>query len=212
MRNLCKMDVPSGAMRDAIPTDRLNERLSDMGAIWRVQTDKESLKFLEVGKGATRPGAENGSNGTSDTAPEQNPMGRIAPTVGIALIFCEKIDGPKVAGNSTCPRNLIGTFDMWDFESFPHECGPFHAYVLIAGCGSVELTLSLTAPTEEILFEKTILAENWAEIGTFEVPLLVGKLLVPRPGIYHWKLCRGDKVLLERPMLFRLRMQQPALP
>jgi len=92
-----------------------------------------------------------------------------------------------------------------EFDAFPHVCNPFAAYVLFAGSGCILVSLKITATNDEILWEKQVVADSWGEIGTFEASFTISNLAIPHPGVYIWKLCYGQEILLERPMIFRLR-------
>jgi hypothetical protein len=76
----------------------------------------------------------------------------------------------------------------------------------------LEFSLSFNAPNQETLWERKLAAAHWGEIGAWECSLTVDKLRIPTPGIYRFRLCHGNEVLLERPIVFRLREAKPEAP
>ena len=195
--------------RIPIPVDWLNERLLEMRTTWRVQTDREEIKFVDVANSDCVPRAAEATGTVAPTSCESAEITAIPR--GIALIFCNQVEWTSFSEHSSFPRNFTCTFDGLEFDVFPNECAPFAAYVVFSGSGSIMVSLALTAPNKEILWEEQIAAANWGEIGTCECAFTISKLKVPQPGIYHWKLRYGEKVLLERPMVFRSRAKKPAV-
>jgi hypothetical protein len=195
----------------AVPLYWLNKRLEQIGIEWRVRLDEDEFEFFPspaspIGLTAGVPPHPHTQPGPGSPATDLQSN----PVKGIALVVCHRIawenkpTGPSADAQSW-PRTLHHTYDTLDYETFPHKCGPFGAYILIAGHGVIELLLRLEAPSGEILIERRYQADNWGEIGTWEHPAHVDEFLVSVPGIYRWKVVQGDQTLLERPMIIRKR-------
>jgi hypothetical protein len=59
----------------------------------------------------------------------------------------------------------------------------------------------LEAPNGEIVVAYYNEATSWGVLGTWEWVVHISEFPINQLGIYHWKLCYGDDLLLDRPML-----------
>ncbi len=201
------LEVSHADKHSAVPLDWLNARLVQLGTTWRVQIDDGEFETIDATLAISEQYYKSLASriGAAKVKPvERNPK-------GIALVICCRVEWDRFVQNSSFPRNFTRTFDSREFQEFPIDCSPFAAYFLISGSGIIEVLLSLLAPNEETLWERKILAEHWGEIGTCECSLTVSGLRIPRPGIYHWRLSHGKTVLLERPIVFRHRVEKPVV-
>jgi hypothetical protein len=190
----------------AVPLDWLNARLLQMGVPWRVQLDEVEFTFIDCTKFPSESFIQSIAGNVAPRSSEQ----RQGVPKGIALITCHRIEWKNAAENAAVPRNFTFTIDAFEFEQFPAECSPFAVYVLLSGSGMMEFSLNLIAPNKETLWERKLVAAHWGEIGACEFSFTVDKLRIPRPGVYSFRLCHGNEVLLERPIVFRLgQRQQP---
>ena len=128
---------------------------------------------------------------------------------GLALVTCCKITWDNTADAASrdlnCPRDISRTYDTWTVEGLPRTVGPVAAYVLVTGAGKTLLSLMLEAPNGEIVVAYHKVVTSWGILGTWEWVVHVSEILLSHLGIYHWQLCHGDDVLLDRPMLVKLR-------
>ena len=129
---------------------------------------------------------------------------------GIALITCCQITSDDSVGNAasrslSCPRTLIRTFDTYTVDHFPCTIGPVAAYVLVSGTGNYQISLMLEAPNGEFLFAYNCETDAWGTLGMWEWVAPIDAFNVTREGIYSWKLCSSDEVIIERPMCIKLK-------
>ncbi len=192
----------------AVPLDWLNACLLQMGVPWRVQLEEGEFTFVDCSKFASESFIKSVAE-TVTRIPSRQPE---AVPKGISLITCQRIEWKEAAQNRAFPRDFTSTVDAFDFERFPEECPTFAAYVLVSGSGTLELSLRFDAPNQETLWERKLIAAHWGEIGAWECSLTVAELRIPTPGIYSFRLSYGNDVLLERPIVFRLREAKPEVP
>lgn len=194
----------------AVPLDWLNENLGAMGANWRVQLDDGEFAFVEV----LNPGVCADGNmaghviGSGRRLSPQRSREQDGPPRGISLIICRRIDWTEGVEIGSFPRNFTNTLDAFNVDGFPHECGPFAAYVRFSGGGSVTVCLDLVAPNGEVMYAKHITATNWGEIGAWEGSYTISNVTFREPGIYHIRLRHGSEVLLDYPITVRQRVQE----
>lgn len=189
----------------AVPLFWLNSRLQQMGTRWQVRIDDDGeFEFTPlptaVSDVAGRPASTYGGVIVSSS---ESP--RVAPK-GIALIVSHGITWKNKVDNSSFPLDIHDTIDAVSVECLPHSIGPLAAYVLISGTGTVPISLILEAPNGQTVVARHNVANNWGVIGTWQWPPHIEEFQLDQTGVYRWKVCHGDDVLLDRPMVVRLRV------
>lgn len=191
----------------AVPLFWLNARLQQMGTNWQARIDDDGeFEFAEI---TPRPAVASDVLERLASTDKRVLVSSVeSPSVapkGIALIISHGITWKSKVENSSFPLDIHGTIDAVSVERFPHAIGPFAAYVLISGAGTVPISLILEAPNGQIVVARHNVANNWGVIGTWQWPPHIDEFQLDQAGLYRWKVCHGDDVLLDRPMVVRLR-------